>query len=786
MVEITLFGQVSAAVDGKPLSGESAQRRRIALLALLADTPLRPVSRDRLMLHLWPDSDTDSARHLLSAALYVLRKALGPDVILTSGDHVQLNAERVRVDVGEFEDAARNGDPERALGLYGGPFMDGLFLPSSPEFEQWQDGRRAELAALYAGALEGAAEARAAAGQLDEAVEAWRRLAAHDPYSARAVCGLMRALVAAGNRAGALQAARVHEQLLESEFGASPEPDVLTLAEQLRLDPNPREMAVARATPSAGPVDTDRMSDAAGEARSALRTAAAEESNTTTVGSGVANHEGWARPERLANRVRWRAGLLAIGLGAALFVWLGTRAPAAQVIAVVPRAGLGGDSAADYLSYGIAETIDYELGRAGSLRVLNTGSSFLYRDSVIDPRQIGHRLSADLLVTVSARVVSGAPRVRVELLRARDGHRLWDEQYDGARVDLASIDAVAGIGRTLGLGSPMASPAGPPGATTSPEAHDLYRQGRYAWSTRTPESLLKAVSLLERAIAADPAYAWAHVGLADAYNMLGSYDYGVLPPDSAYPLARRAALRALELSRDLAPAHAALATVSMNYEWDWNGAEAGFRRAIQLNPGYTPGSEWLANLMIARGRMPDALALLQAAAEYNPASALILTNLAHYHYYARDYDVAHEYLDRAALIDPLFGRTHLLRALVLSVAGSSDMAIELLEPMAAAGRATDPIVVGLLGYAYALSGRPDDALAQAEWLGALQEVRFVPPEYEALIHIGLGQHDRALDLMEAALARRSSALIYLSVDPLADPLRGAPRFERILAAVSGY
>jgi DNA-binding SARP family transcriptional activator/TolB-like protein len=441
MEEITLLGGVAVLVDGQPLSGESAQRRRLALLALLADAPLRPVSRDRLMLHLWPDNDTDSARHLLSAALHVLRKALGPDVIVTSGDHVGLNARRVRVDVGRFEEAARGEDPERALVLYGGPFLDGLFLPTSAEFEQWQSGRRSELAATHAAVLERAADARAAAGRLDDAVEAWRRLAGLDPYSARTVIGLMRALVAAGNRAGALQAARVHEQLLESEFGASPEPDVLRLAEELRLEPRPRP-ELARPAPA--------RAQAAREAEAFHPEHAGAEAFHPEHAGAEASHPGAAaerpvaesRPTRppipgLAPWRRWRPALLAVALGAGLFVWIGKGPPSARVMVVVPRASPGADSAANYIAYGIAETIDYELGRAGSLRIVRTGWDL--RDSALDARAIGRRLSADLLVTVTARMVGETPRVRVELLRSRGVEVLYLDQLMAEALNDASV-----------------------------------------------------------------------------------------------------------------------------------------------------------------------------------------------------------------------------------------------------------------------------------------------------------------------------------------------------------
>ena len=161
VIEIRLLGRVSVTVDDQPLTGEAAQRRRLALLALLCTSPPKPVGRDRLMVHLWPENDGESARHLLSSSLHVLRKALGADAVLTTGDQVELNAERVRVDVRDFDDAVRRGDCEAAVALYGGPFLEGLYISSTPDFEQWVDGRRAELARQHEAALEGCAQLRA-------------------------------------------------------------------------------------------------------------------------------------------------------------------------------------------------------------------------------------------------------------------------------------------------------------------------------------------------------------------------------------------------------------------------------------------------------------------------------------------------------------------------------------------------------------------------------------------------------------------------------------------------
>ncbi|HSJ06650.1 MAG TPA: tetratricopeptide repeat protein [Longimicrobiales bacterium] len=791
MIEIRLLGRVSVTVDDQPLTGEAAQRRRLALLALLCTSPPKPVGRDRLMVHLWPENDGESARHLLSSSLHVLRKALGSDAVLTTGDQVELNAERVRVDVRDFDDAVRRGDCEAAVALYGGPFLEGLYISSTPDFEQWVDGRRAELARQHEAALEGCAQLRASGGDMDGAVEAWRRLAALDPYSARTTLGLMNALAAAGNRAAALQAARVHEQLLEAEFSAAPEPEVLRLSEQLRQEPPP-------AAPAAVPDTAEVPGDRAAAAVPAPKAEAAEA--PTAADPPAPAHSPFERmrvlpiPPRQVSRRRIPGRRVPVAAVVAFIVvvtavvttvlWKRTSLPAPEpgVIAVVPLAGRGGDASDDYLAAGIAWHVIDALGRSPRLRIVNSASSFMYRDSQQDPRVIGQQLRADGLVTVSVRTSGEQIRVAVELVRTSDGLRRWGSQHEGRRDRIFAMeDAVASaVAAALDVPVPVAGRMPVKG-----EAHELYLQGRHAWNRRTPSALLDALALFQQAVDVDPTYAWGHVGVADTYNMLGSYDYGVLAPDSAFPRARAAAERALSLVPDFEPAHAAIANVRMNYDWDWAGAEKSFRRAIELNPGYTPSSEWLAGLLIARRRLPEAMALLQQAAEYNPASPLMFTNLAHYHYYAREPAIAMRYLDQALRLDPGFGRAHVLRGLVLCQAGQVTEAIALFEELARRSREDDPIVAGLLGYAYAIAGRQTDALAQAEWLAARARVRHQPVEYEALVYQGLGDAERVFALLDIAMERRSGSLVYLQVEPLMDNLRHLPRFRDLATRVHG-
>lgn len=220
--------------DGTLLTGRAVQRHRLALLALLARSPGAMVSRDVLMAHLWPESDADQARNLLKVSVYVLRQALDNDVIVSAGDGIRLALDVCAVDTHEFEEALGRAEHERAVELYRGPFLDGLFLKEAPEFGHWMDRERARLADAYAGALEALASAAEARGDRPGAISWWKRRAAHDPYDSRVALRLMQALVAAGSRAGALQQAAVHARLLEGELGLNPSPEVQAFVERLR------------------------------------------------------------------------------------------------------------------------------------------------------------------------------------------------------------------------------------------------------------------------------------------------------------------------------------------------------------------------------------------------------------------------------------------------------------------------------------------------------------------------------------------------------------------------
>lgn len=236
---LRLFGGATLEGGHGTVRGRAAHKRRLALLALLAVGRGRTMARERLIAYLWSEADIESGRHALSESLYVLRKALGESAFVTAGDEVGVDPAIVSCDVAAFEESIAGGALEQAAELYAGPFLDGFYVSDAPEFERWAETERDRLARAYAGALERLAEARQAAGEWTVAVEWWRRLYAHDPYSSRVALRLMTGLDAAGERAAAIKVAAAHAALLREELGAEPEPAVLALAQRLRAEPAP-------------------------------------------------------------------------------------------------------------------------------------------------------------------------------------------------------------------------------------------------------------------------------------------------------------------------------------------------------------------------------------------------------------------------------------------------------------------------------------------------------------------------------------------------------------------
>jgi serine/threonine-protein kinase len=236
MLVLKTFGGLSLEVDGAPGTRAAQQRKTLALLALLAAAGRRGLSRDKLSAYLWPESDAEHARNLLKQACYALRRDLHAPELFLGAVELRLNPDVITSDIGTLEDALARGDPAGAVAVYAGSFLDGFYLAGAAEFEHWVEATRAALKARVGDALEGLAKHAATTGDAPAAVPLWRQLSALDPLAARPALGLLRALIAAGERTAALEFGRVHEKLVRQELGAPPDPAVSDLLKRLRME----------------------------------------------------------------------------------------------------------------------------------------------------------------------------------------------------------------------------------------------------------------------------------------------------------------------------------------------------------------------------------------------------------------------------------------------------------------------------------------------------------------------------------------------------------------------
>jgi DNA-binding SARP family transcriptional activator/tetratricopeptide (TPR) repeat protein/TolB-like protein len=236
-LRLNTLGGIRVVADGRSVTGAAAQPRRLAVLALLARAGRPGITREKILALLWPEEPEERARRSLNQAVYSLRRELGGEDALLGAKDLRLNLDRIEVDTIEFDDALKEGDFERAIELYAGPFLDGFFVPRAAEFERWVEVERAALALEYARALERTAAAAGMHGDHGAAAELWRRLAATDPLNGRVALSVMTALVAAGDVNGALQHARLHEALVDQELGLPPDREIAAFARELRARP---------------------------------------------------------------------------------------------------------------------------------------------------------------------------------------------------------------------------------------------------------------------------------------------------------------------------------------------------------------------------------------------------------------------------------------------------------------------------------------------------------------------------------------------------------------------
>jgi len=447
--------------------------------------------------------------------------------------------------------------------------------------------------------------------------------------------------------------------------------------------------------------------------------------------------------------------------GNSLFSWATSESVVSHTLAVLPFNNISGDSGDEYFSDGISEDLITYLARNSGYSVISRSSVMHYKDSGRAIPDIGRELGATHIINGSVQRANNRVRVNVQLIDAVSGHQLWGDRYDRELEDIFEIqtDIVRSIAERLEGHILNSSDIIEPGILNA-EAHDLYLQGRFHWHRRSEDGLRKAAEFFEKAVDIVPEYSTAWEGLADAYAVLGFYDY--LAPDQSFPKAREAARRALELKPNSASAWASLGYVALYYDWDLEWGEAAFRRSINLDPRSSKARQWYANLLTAAGRFDEAEREMLRAQELDPLSLIANAALGWVYYQAGKNEDAIRQLNFALDLDPDFELAYLWKGWTLEAMGRYDEALEMLEE--AVSRSTGSnIVVASLARLHGLRGETDKA---ESLLRELETNDAYIPAYEiGKAYLGLNRIEKAGVWMERAIDDRSHSMVFLNVDP---------------------
>jgi DNA-binding winged helix-turn-helix (wHTH) protein/TolB-like protein/cytochrome c-type biogenesis protein CcmH/NrfG len=461
----------------------------------------------------------------------------------------------------------------------------------------------------------------------------------------------------------------------------------------------------------------------------------------------------------------------AIVIVATLVALRPARAPASVTLAVLPFKPLTPDDRNESLELGMAETLIAGLN-SGKLSVSPLSSVRRYAGSEQDGLAAGRALGVQSVLEGHIQRVGGQLRVSARLLNVSDGRQLWAQRFDEAFTDIFTVQDTIAARVRAALATELTGEESPAlrRYTEDSEAYQLYANGRFHLQRLNESGLRQALASFEQAVERDPKFALAHVGVAEAHSILGVF--GVVAPNDAFPQARRAVDKALEIAPELGEAYASLGHIKVQFEHDWTGAERAYRRAIELNPGYARAQQWLGLLLALQGRFDEGIAQLRRAQALEPAhpghSALIGMVLI----YQRRCDQAIEQLQLTLEMDPDFSTTNTYLAAAYLCRGEYDRALEHLARV----KSFAPGSAGYLGQIYALSGRRAEAVEEIDRLLALSKQRYVPAYDIATIYAALGETDKTFDWLARAFEERSQILGWLPWDPVFDGIRKDARY----------
>ena len=495
------------------------------------------------------------------------------------------------------------------------------------------------------------------------------------------------------------------------------------------------------------------------------------------------------RKPRRRRLLPWTAGaLLLIAAATGAFFWLRPPArPAIKSLAVLPLDNPSSDPAQEYFADGMTEELINSLAKIEALKVISRTSAMTYKGVRNKPLpQIARELNVDAVVEGSVLQSGKRVRITVQVFEGRTERQLWAQSYEEDLRDVLGLQAevASAIAREIRVQlTPQEKQRLTRSRQVDPEAYLAYSYGRYWWNKRTAQDLQKGIEYFQNAIAKDPSYAPAYAGLADAYGLLGSIGSDVLPPNEVMPKAKEAALKAVKLDDNLAEGHTSLAYVKLSYDWDMDGAEHEFKRAIDLNPGYATAHHWYAHYFLANGQSERALTEIRRAQTLDPLSLSINVGLGWCLYHAHRYDEAIQQYATALKLDTNFSLAHATLGMAYVQKQSyADAMAEFNKALALPG--SHAFALANIARAYALSGKPAEARKALRELERLARQQYVPGMYVAAVYAALGESEQSMRWIEKAFQERSDYMIYLRTEPSVDGLRSDRRFQDLLKFIA--
>jgi len=457
----------------------------------------------------------------------------------------------------------------------------------------------------------------------------------------------------------------------------------------------------------------------------------------------------------------------------------------ANTLAVLPFRSVDSDASDDYFADGMTQALITGLTKLGNLRVVNLSTEPGGR---MDPVTLDRIVrSSDVKRMLTGTVLRSGGRVRIDAQLIDPSTRAvyWANNYERDLKDVLSLESAVAQAIATEIQVTISADEQQrlqPKRQINPETLDAYLRGRYFWNRRTEESVKHAVQYFQQAITSDPTYAPAYSGLADSYSLLGSVGLDGMAPNTAMPLAKAAAQKAIELDPKLDEGHASLAYVLLSYDWDLRKASEEFNRALALNPASATAHHWHSHYFMAAGDLGKASVEMQEALRLEPLSPSINIGIGWCYYYTKQYDKAIEQYRSVVEMYPDFPLAHQTLGMAYQQAKKYPDAIEEFQ-RAASLSANSPTTVAGLATAYAAAGKIEEARKELARLEEMSQHRYVPALYFANIHNSLGDVTGTLGWGWKAVGERSDYLMYLRVEPLVGKIAGNPEFIRLLGSL---